>query len=60
MKKNSKLQEQQKAVHCCPEMYTVLTAVRRWYQQAISTDTTGQTEVSTEFADRGISVRTKQ
>lgn len=41
-------------------IYTVLTAVRKWYQQAISTDTTGQTEVSTEFADRGIYVPIKR
>lgn len=44
----------------CQGIYTVLTAVRKWYQQAISTDTTGQTEVSTEFADRGIYVPIKR
>lgn len=60
MKKKSKLQKQQKAVHCCQKIYTVPTAVRRWYQQAILTDTTGQTAVSTEFADRGISVQIKR
>ena len=52
--------KQQKAVHCCQEIYTVPTAVRRWYQQAILTDTTGQTADSTEFADRGIYVPIKR
>lgn len=60
MKRRNKLQGLPKAVHCCREIYTVPTAVRRWYQQAISTDTTGQTEVSTEFADRGIYVPIKR
>ena len=60
MKRRNKLQEQQKAVHYFPEISIALIAVKRWYQQAISTDTTGQTEVSTEFADRGIYVPIKR
>ena len=60
MKRRNKLQELRKAVHCCREIYTVLTAVRRWYQQAISTDTTEQTAVSTELADKDISVPIKR
>lgn len=55
----SKLQEPLRVVRCYQGISTVHTVVRRWYQQAISTDMTEQTEVSTESADSGISVQIK-
>lgn len=56
---NSKLRELLRAVHCCLETYIVLIVDRRWYQQAMSIDIIGKTEVSIKCADKDIYVQTR-